>query len=144
MLDAIGEHSLDANVSVKPTAVGLKLGYNLGKANVEALVRHAAESGNFVRIDMEDSSTTDDTLRMYRELRGGLDNVGVVLQARLRRTLDDIAALRTCAERPDLQGHLPGARSPHGLRRDPGELRPLFEALVETARTSGSRRTTSS
>jgi proline dehydrogenase len=93
-LDAIGEHSLDANISVKPTAVGLKLGYDVGKANVEALVRHAGESGNFVRIDMEDSTTTDDTLRMYRELRGdGLDNVGVVLQARLRRTLDDIAAL---------------------------------------------------
>ena len=93
-LDAIGEHSLDANISVKPTAVGLKLGYDVGKANIEALVRHAAESGNFVRIDMEDSTTTDDTLRMYRELRGdGLDNVGVVLQARLRRTLDDIAEL---------------------------------------------------
>ncbi|MEP7334532.1 MAG: proline dehydrogenase family protein, partial [Actinomycetota bacterium] len=93
-LDAIGEHGLDANVSVKPTAVGLKLGYGVGSANVEALVRHAAESGNFVRIDMEDSSTTDDTLRMYRELReAGLDNVGIVLQARLRRTLDDIAAL---------------------------------------------------
>jgi proline dehydrogenase len=47
-----------------------------------------------VRIDMEDSSTTDDTLRLYRELReGGHDNVGVVLQARLRRTLDDVHAL---------------------------------------------------
>jgi len=93
-LDAISEHSLDANISVKPTAVGLKLGYDVGKANIEALVQHASESGNFVRIDMEDSTTTDDTLRIYRELRDArLDNVGVVLQARLRRTLDDIAVL---------------------------------------------------
>jgi proline dehydrogenase len=92
-LDAIGEHGLDANVSVKPTAVGLKLGYDVGSANVEALVRHAAETGNFVRIDMEDSTTTDDTLRMYRELRdAGLDNVGVVLQARLRRAHDEVVA----------------------------------------------------
>ena len=57
-------------------------------------MRQAAGDGNFVRIDMEDSSTTDDTLRLYRELReAGHDNVGVVLQAHLRRTLDDIRAL---------------------------------------------------
>ncbi|HEX2496644.1 MAG TPA: proline dehydrogenase family protein, partial [Gaiellaceae bacterium] len=52
------------------------------------------ERGNFVRIDMEDSSCTDDTLRLYRELRGrGLDNLGVVLQGYLRRTPSDIEAL---------------------------------------------------
>jgi proline dehydrogenase len=50
--------------------------------------------GRFVRIDMEDSTTTDATLRLYRELRGaGHDNVGVVLQAYLRRTLEDVRAL---------------------------------------------------
>ena len=136
-LDAIGEHGLDANVSVKPTAVGLKLGYDVGSANVESLVRHAAETGNFVRIDMEDSTTTDDTLRMYRELRdAGLDNVGVVLQARLRRTLDDIAALA------DLQ---PNVRICKGIYLEPEEIAYTefeeiresyvrsLEALVETA-----------
>jgi proline dehydrogenase len=136
-LDAIGGHDLDANVSVKPTAVGLKLGYDVGSANVEALVRHAAETGNFVRIDMEDATTTDDTLRMYRELReAGLDNVGVVLQARLRRTLDDIAALA------DLQ---PNVRICKGIYLEPEEIAYTdfeeiresyvrsLEALVETA-----------
>jgi proline dehydrogenase len=93
-LGGIHERGLDANVSVKPTALGLELGYPLFRENLESLVRHAAERDSFVRIDMEDSSTTDDTLRAYRELReAGLDNVGVVLQARLRRTLDDIQAL---------------------------------------------------
>jgi proline dehydrogenase len=93
-LDAIQEHALDSNVSIKPTAFGLNLGYKLCRRNVERLVRYAAERDSFVRIDMEDSTTTDDTLRLYRELREeGLDNVGVVLQARLRRTLDDVAAL---------------------------------------------------
>jgi proline dehydrogenase len=87
------EH-LDSNVSVKLTALGLNLGYDLCRANLETVVRHAAESGNFVRIDMEDSSCTSDTLRMYRDLReAGLDNVGVVLQAYLRRTIRDIRAL---------------------------------------------------
>ncbi|MDX6483037.1 MAG: proline dehydrogenase [Gaiellaceae bacterium] len=94
VFETIAREGLDSNVSVKPTALGLKLDYALARENLEAVVRHAAESGNFVRIDMEDSTTTDATLRIYRELRGaGLDNVGVVLQASLRRTVDDVLAL---------------------------------------------------
>jgi len=93
-IDAFEQGRLDSNISVKPTALGLNLGYELFRENLEAVVRHAAERGNFVRIDMEDSSTTDDTLRLYRALRAdGFDNVGVVLQARLKRTLDDVRAL---------------------------------------------------
>jgi proline dehydrogenase len=91
---AIDEASLDSNVSVKLTALGLGLSYELCRENLLDVVRTAAGYENFVRIDMEDSSTTDDTLRLYRELReDGHDNVGVVLQARLRRTLDDVQAL---------------------------------------------------
>jgi proline dehydrogenase len=57
-------------------------------------VDDGARRGIFVRIDMEDSSTTDDALDLYRALRGsGRDNAGIVLQAALRRTLDDIATL---------------------------------------------------
>ena len=89
------EHcGLDSNVSIKLTALGLNLGYDVCRADLRVVVEDAASRGNFVRIDMEDSSTTDDTLRLYRELReDGYDNVGVVLQAMLRRTHDDIAAL---------------------------------------------------
>ena len=90
----IEREGLDSNVSVKLTALGLKLGYDFCRDNVAAIVRGAAERSNFVRIDMEDSSCTDDTIRIYRELRGeGLDNVGIVLQAALRRTLDDARSL---------------------------------------------------
>ncbi len=93
-IDAFARGRLDSNISVKPTALGLKLGYELCRENLEDVVRHAAERDNFVRIDMEDSSTTDDTLRLYRDLRqAGLDHVGVVLQARLKRTLDDAREL---------------------------------------------------
>jgi proline dehydrogenase len=91
---AIQRERLESNVSVKLTALGLNLSYELCRDDLESVLREAARLGNFVRIDMEDSSTTSDTLRMYRELRErGHDNVGVVLQAYLRRTLDDIAAL---------------------------------------------------
>ena len=91
---AIDEQGLDSNVSVKLTGLGLKLDHGLCREILERLVRQAAERRNFVRIDMEDSSCTDETLRLYRELReAGLGNVGIVLQAYLRRTLDDIEAL---------------------------------------------------
>jgi proline dehydrogenase len=91
---AIERERLDSNVSVKPTALGLDLSYDLCRENLESVLREAAKSGNFVRIDMEDSSTTSETLRLYRDLRErGFDNVGVVLQAYLRRSLDDARAL---------------------------------------------------
>jgi proline dehydrogenase len=94
VFDAIDLEELESNVSVKLTGLGLKLDCDLCRDNLEHVVEFAAEKGNFVRIDMEDSSCTDDTLRIYRDLRArGYDNVGVVLQAYLRRTLADIREL---------------------------------------------------
>jgi len=109
------EHcALDANVSVKLTALGLNLDYDVCRANLAVVVEDAASRGNFVRIDMEDSSTTDDALRLYRDLREqGRDNVGVVLQAMLRRTDDDIAAFA------DLK---PSVRLCKGIYVEPPEL----------------------
>jgi proline dehydrogenase len=94
VLDAIEQNGLDSNVSIKLTALGLTIDRDLCLENTEAVVEHAAKSGNFVRIDMEESTHTTQTLEIYRELRGrGFDNVGVVLQSRLRRTLRDIRSL---------------------------------------------------
>jgi proline dehydrogenase len=105
---------LDSGVSVKPTALGLKLGYAVCLANLRTVVEDAGSRGNFVRIDMEDSSTTDETLRLYRELREqGHDNVGVVLQAMLRRTHDDIRGLA------DLE---PSVRLCKGIYIEPAEV----------------------
>ena len=90
VFETIERERLDANVSVKLTALGLKLSYDLCKENLLTVLAR----GRFVRIDMEDSTTTDDTLRLYRELRReGHDGVGVVLQAYLRRSVDDVRAL---------------------------------------------------
>jgi proline dehydrogenase len=94
VFEAIERERLNSNVSVKLTALGLNLAYELCRANLLKVVRHAAESGNFVRIDMEDSSTITDTIDLYREVRAdGLDNVGIVLQAYMRRSVRDIHAL---------------------------------------------------
>src|SRR5215471_1224997 len=111
---AIDEAELDANVSVKLTALGLELSYDLCRENLLDVVRTAAGYGNFVRIDMENSSTTDETLQLYRELReDGHENLGVVLQARLRRTPDDVEALA------DLR---PSVRLCKGIYLEPGTI----------------------
>jgi proline dehydrogenase len=94
VLAEIARAGLDSNISVKLTGLGLELDYDLCHVNLERVVREARDRDNFVRIDMEDSTTTDATLRLYRTLReDGYDNVGVVLQASLRRTVDDVEAL---------------------------------------------------
>jgi proline dehydrogenase len=114
VFETIERRKLDSNVSVKLTGLGLKLDYELCRENLEAVVREAARRDNFVRIDMEDSSTTDDTLQLYRELReAGHENLGIVLQAYLRRTIDDIRSLA------DLQ---PSVRICKGIYVEPPEL----------------------
>ncbi len=94
VLARIDDENLDANVSVKLTGLGLELDLDVCRENLEAVVIDAAARGTFVRIDMEDSSTTDRTLGLYRGLRAMQhENVGVVLQAYLRRTVDDLPGL---------------------------------------------------
>jgi proline dehydrogenase len=113
-LAEIEAEGLDANVSVKLTALGLKVDPALCGESIRALVKAAAESGRFVRIDMEDSSTTTATLDLYRELRAeGHENVGIVLQAMLRRTLDDVHELL------ELQ---PNVRVCKGIYLEPAEV----------------------
>jgi proline dehydrogenase len=113
-LNTIEEDALRSNISVKLTALGLKLDLGLCRSNLLAIVEEAARFGNFVRIDMEDSSTTSETLALYRELREeGHDNLGVVFQAALKRTLDDVSAL------DDLR---PNVRICKGIYVEPPEI----------------------
>jgi proline dehydrogenase len=94
VLARIESEKLDANISVKLTALGLELDRDLCRENLEEVVEDARVRGNFVRIDMEHSSITDATLELYRELRAaGRENLGVVLQAYLRRTREDARGL---------------------------------------------------
>jgi proline dehydrogenase len=100
VLARIDAEGLEANISVKLTGLGLELDRDLCRENLASVLRDAQARGSFVRIDMEDSSTTDRTLQLYRELRdAGHENVGVVLQAYLRRTerdLDGLENVRLC------------------------------------------------
>jgi len=93
VLKAIDEHKLDANVSLKPTQFALAFDENLAYSLIEEIVIKAKEYNNFVRIDMEDSPFTQKTIDLFTKLRSKYDNVGIVLQAYLRRTVNDVKYL---------------------------------------------------
>ena len=91
---ALKQQALGADVSLKPSGLGSGLGWEVAGRHIDRVVAHAERLGTFVRIDMEDSSTTEATLALYRDLRaGGRQGVGLVLQSRLWRTAADVEAL---------------------------------------------------
>ena len=92
-LSAIHQAGVDANISIKLTGMGLAVDDEFCYQNVRRIVQMAADLGNFVRIDMEDSPVTDRTIAIYRRLRGEFDNTGLVLQAYLFRTESDVRRL---------------------------------------------------
>ncbi len=94
IFDTIRDEGLDSNVSLKPTQLGLNIDEDFCRDNIRRLVEAAERDDSFLRIDMEDRTTTDATLRVYRQLYetfGG--RLGVVFQSYMRRTLQDIAEL---------------------------------------------------
>ena len=93
VLDAIEKHKLMANLSIKPTQMGLLIDEEFAYQQILELVKRAHEINNFVRIDMEDSSTTDITINLYKRIYQQYKNVGVVIQAYLKRSFDDVVVL---------------------------------------------------
>lgn len=91
--DEIARRQLDAHVSVKPTQLGLDFSDSRCAEHLDVLARRAEAVGTFFWLDMEDSSYVDRTIQLYRRLRGRHERVGIALQAYLRRTPADLAAL---------------------------------------------------
>ncbi|HET7026202.1 MAG TPA: proline dehydrogenase family protein, partial [Candidatus Limnocylindrales bacterium] len=92
-IDALAAAGLDRNVSLKLTQMGLDLDLELCRSNAARVFAHAAAAGAFVRIDMEDHTKTDPTLDLWRDLRAVNPDSGVVIQAALRRSRDDVDRL---------------------------------------------------
>jgi proline dehydrogenase len=114
VLDAIAAARLDANVSVKLSALGIEVDPDLGRRMLERVLAAAARHEIFVRIDMEHSGLTDQTLRLYRSLREeGRTGFGIVLQAYLRRSVADLA---------DLADLKPSVRLVKGIYVEPEEI----------------------
>jgi proline dehydrogenase len=90
LLHAFAEQRIDANVAFKLTHVGLDLSPDLALANAARIAQAASETGNTMRLDMEQSRYVDPTLAIYRALRTQFACVGFVLQAYLFRSLSDL------------------------------------------------------
>lgn len=90
LVEEIERQALDANISIKLTLLGLKIDEGLCADHVATICGRAREANNFVRIDMEDSSCTDATLRIYRAVLAEHGNAGAVLQAYMHRTTSDV------------------------------------------------------
>ncbi len=94
LLEEIANRKLDSNVSIKPTHMGLKLDPDFAFENIRQIVQKAKDLNNFIRIDMEDCTVTSATLDLYLKLKGEFNgHVGTVIQAYLRRTIDDITSM---------------------------------------------------
>jgi proline dehydrogenase len=91
--DRVADAGLDTEFSVKPTHLGLDLDPQAALANLEELASKAAERENWLWLDMESAAYVEGTLELYRKLRAGHPNVGVCLQAYLKRTADDLDSL---------------------------------------------------
>jgi proline dehydrogenase len=113
-LDAIAAGQLDANVSVKLSALGIEIDRTLVDRTLARVLRSAERHRIFVRIDMEHSGLTDQTLDIYRNLRAaGREDVGIVIQSYMRRAEADVAALR------DLR---PSVRIVKGIYLEPADV----------------------
>ena len=93
LLDQIHSKNLLSNISVKPTHVGLDIGIDTFKKNAVKLVEKAQQLNNFIRFDMESSTTTDATIETFKEIYKEHKNVGTVFQAYLKRTYSDLENL---------------------------------------------------
>jgi proline dehydrogenase len=94
VLSAVQANALDTYLSVKPTSLGLGLDFDFGLSNIREIISIAKSKGIFVRLDMENSPYTTATLDLYKKLRDeGFDNVGFVIQAYMRRSMDDVTSL---------------------------------------------------
>jgi proline dehydrogenase len=90
VVDALDEHGLKGGISVKLTGLGLTLNEQLCRANLEEVVEYAGKRDRFVRVDMEDSLHTEATLRIVHDTYRHHENTGAVLQAYMRRSIEDV------------------------------------------------------
>lgn len=89
----IASQQLNANLSIKLSHIGQDLGYDVVKNNLMILVNAAKKHNNFLRLDMENSPYTSETINLYKKAFEDYSNVGIVLQAYMHRSKDDLDKL---------------------------------------------------
>lgn len=141
VIEKIHQENLDSYLSIKPTSQGLGIDYNFAYENIKEVVTFANNYGIFVRLDMENSPYTDLTFKLYTDLRdSGLDNIGFVIQAYMKRSFDDIV---------NLKSYKPNVRLCKGIYVESSEIaykdkeqikdnfKKLFDFLIENTTNLG-------
>lgn len=113
LLDVIAREGINSHVSLKLTQMGLDIDYKFCLENIKKIAKKAEETGNFVRIDMEGSFYTQKTLDLFKEVFKDFKNVGIVIQAYLKRSIDDIKDLNQLGA---------GVRICKGAYKEPSEI----------------------
>jgi len=133
----IAKRKLSANISIKLTHIGQDLGYDIVKDNLYKLIQAARKNNNFLRLDMENTPYTSETIQLYKEMFLEYQNIGIVIQAYLNRSLGDIVNLaneqfnvRVC------KGIY--VEEPHLVMDDYQEIRDNYIKLVKEAINKGS------
>ena len=137
VLKEIKARQLVSNISVKPSQMGFRIDPEYGYQNLRAMVEEAGQLGNFVRIDMEDSSMTSATIAMYKRLKEeGFNNIGIVIQAYLHRSDADVRALAKLGANFRLCKGI-YRESPDIAYQERDEIRRNFGLLLRTIMESG-------
>ncbi len=131
-LEGMDRHKLDCNLSIKLTMLGLNIDFSLCLSLAEEILEKAKTLNRFVRIDMEDSSVTESTIKIFEECRKKFDNVGIVIQSYLRRSNDDI--IRLTSEKANFRICKGIYVEPEEIAfKDPQEIRANFIKILRTA-----------
>lgn len=127
---------IERNISIKMSSMGQEVSRDLAIENVSRVLDTAREVKGFVRLDMEGSKLTESTIGIFQELRKSYDNVGIVLQAYLHRTPDDV---REAIRRKDRVRLCKGAyREPPGVAiQDMADVRKAYAACAERLLSEG-------
>ncbi len=129
-LEWIHRSQIESNVSLKLTQMGLDIERQFCYSNVARICHKAAETGNFVRVDMEGSGYTEATLSLFLDLNQSYKNVGIVTQAYLRRSAQDLERINEAKARVRLCKGAYKEREEIAFQRMP-EIRESFKRLVE-------------
>ena len=135
--DEINKRNLLANISIKLTHIGQDLGIDIVRNNLSKLVEAAKKNNNFLRLDMENGPYTSETIQLYKEMFNNYNQIGIVIQAYLHRSIDDIKALSNDKFNVRICKGI-YVEDPHLVLNDYNDIRENYISLVKESLNNGS------
>ena len=135
--DEINKRNLLANISIKLTHIGQDLGIDIVRNNLSKIVEAAKKNNNFLRLDMENVPYTSETIQLYKEMFNNYNQIGIVIQAYLHRSIDDIKALSNDKFNVRICKGI-YVEDPHLVLNDYNDIRENYISLVKESLNNGS------